>query len=107
MKSKHKITRRGFVFPTTVFLMGLTLTILLIQLMAYQSAVRTQRADRKYWQIQTLVNRVNEMQLKQSPQTIYQFPEGKATLRNSQMNIVLSSGETAVYHVWERKHNLK
>ncbi|MCF6166557.1 hypothetical protein LROSL1_1721 [Furfurilactobacillus rossiae] len=99
--------RTAFVMPTTIFLMIMTLTILLIQLMTYESTIYAQRNERKYWQIQTIVNEVSLMQARHSQQTSFSFHEGQATLKNSQIKIILASGETASYQVWERKHNLK
>jgi hypothetical protein len=99
--------RTAFVMPTAIFLMTMTLTILLIQLMTYESTIYAQRNERKYWQIQTIVNEVSLMQARHSQQISFSFPEGKATLKNSQIKIILTSGETASYQVWERKHNLK
>ncbi|KRL54131.1 hypothetical protein FD35_GL000532 [Furfurilactobacillus rossiae DSM 15814] len=93
--------------PTTIFLMIMKLTILLIQLMTYESTIYAQRNERKYWQIQTIVNEVSLMQARHSQQTSFSFHEGQATLKNSQIKIILASGETASYQVWERKHNLK
>ncbi|GEK29239.1 hypothetical protein [Furfurilactobacillus siliginis] len=99
--------RNGFVLPTGIFLLVLVSMVLYFHLAGYQAEMRAFRHTRTYWQIQTITNRVNEIHLAKPAQIDFQFAEGSASLKGSQISIRLSSGETAIRHVWQRNQILK
>lgn len=99
--------RSGFVLPTGIFLLVLVSMVLYFHLSSYHAEIRAFRHNRAYWQIQTITNRVNEIHLRTPTQSDFEFKEGTASLKGSQIEVRLGSGETAIRHVWQRNQILK
>ncbi|GAB6092360.1 hypothetical protein [Furfurilactobacillus curtus] len=100
-------SRSGFILPSSIFLMVLAVGLILLHIHAYEASAQALRSNIYYWQIQTITNEVNEVHYYRPEQKTFVFKNGRATLTNSQISIVLNGGQTASRQVWQRKQALK